>query len=170
MDAITMQLGSSPRHCAALTAGHRVCTWHVERTRHVVCELDPARRSLQCLDSPDNENVQTFPSGSPRKRKANAAKRKALIEAARAELSGAHTLWDLTRLVGAGPRECDAGERLACSWHLVRRTPGYVTLARITEAPGKKIDLECTLPDRTAPRAPASCRVGVSERGPWTDL
>jgi hypothetical protein len=59
---LVWELGE-PLHCAQLPAGQRICTWHVDRSYHRVCEFDAAGVAAKdaCFDSPDNVSMSVFP-------------------------------------------------------------------------------------------------------------
>jgi hypothetical protein len=164
--SLSAELGGEPLYCAHVAGDAQLCTWHVRRREHVVCELaaDGQRTAAPCLRRPDNESMLTFPSGSgPGPTVWSRPSRSRLRHAARTELADARTLDDMVRLVGAGPVWCEQGEQLACGWYVRRRTPGYITVARAADAPGRKVGLVC----RFAPDgSPAACTAAASPRAP----
>lgn len=159
---LSARIGGAPDFCARIGEQGRVCTWHHRRQEHVVCAfgLPALAQELMgetCLRTPDNENMQTFRVTRSRKGARRYPDRKQQRTEARAALDRAERLADVIRLVGAGPRWCAADgsgpASLACSWHLVRRTPGYNLFGRAANAPGKKLNLLCSFPGPLEPRA-----------------
>jgi hypothetical protein len=53
---------------------------------------------------------------------------------------------------------------MTCSWHAVRRTPGYIELSRIADEPRDKLNLRCVLAADGASRAGGSCTTAVGGR------
>ncbi|MBW2494171.1 MAG: hypothetical protein JRE43_05425 [Deltaproteobacteria bacterium] len=95
------------------------------------------------------------------------AKKKEICQEEFAALETAQSVRQVSEFVGAGPKSCSTdGEHLVCTWHAVRRTPGYISLARITRAPGKKLDMTCQFQDRGQSRDAGSCRAYVEGETP----
>jgi hypothetical protein len=164
-------LDSNPLYCATINESRRICTWHVERRHHVVCELDPSEQpaGASCSYQEDNSRMLVFPSLGSKGQQGGAggsSQKRAFRKAARARLEAARTLAQVNGLVGAGPKVCQGEEPLTCTWHAVRRTPGYITLARIANAPGKKIDLICKFTDGGKSREAGACGAHVAGRAP----
>lgn len=160
--ARTQAAGAPPLYCASVGAARIYCTWHERRVRHVVCEFGPGGDAGRCRDFLDNESMNAFPNSRGKTRRgrriAEADASKARLQAsAQAELDAASTLDAVIELVGAGPLWCMEGETLLCGWKSVRRTPGYITLARAQNAPGKKIALICEFNADGSSRKPGSC-------------
>lgn len=163
-------LGSPPMFCALVGGGRQLCTWHVGNSFHLVCELDGDGKTVgdPCVRRDDNVSMSTFSrkrskfhSGTRRRKERREAGEEAI-----AELDEAQSLRQVVELVGAGPRWCHSGASLTCTWHLVRRTPGYITIARVANAPGKKLDLICRFNESGETRDDGSCRAGVAGRSP----
>lgn len=168
---ISGETGSRPLYCAELSPELRVCTWHERRTRHVVCEFDGEgrRTSEPCLRLDDNESMRVFPTrptGANRGARRSEPSREEVRAEALRLLEAVPDVRGMVRLVGAGPVWCRRGEHLTCAWHAVRRTPGYVTLARVADAPGKKIGLVCRFELDGSSGGPGSCRAEPSGAPP----
>jgi hypothetical protein len=154
---VSSKIGSGPLYCATVP-GRQICTWHEQRTRHVVCDFDEAgiRTERWCLRTSDNEVMLSFPDPAHR-RKARTTKRD-LRNAAREKLGTLRILDDVIELVGAGPAWCRVGEKITCGWKIVRRTPGYILFSRVANAPGKKLDVLCRF-DRSGGLLSDGCQV-----------
>lgn len=166
--AISAKAGHEPMYCATTTPDRQLCTWRDADTFRLVCELDAAgqRTATPCQRRPDNELMWTYPNsttGQPTR--AKAAARERLRSDAKAQLDAARSLEQLVQFVGVGPVWCRSdGAAMTCSWHAVRRTPGYVELSRIADAPRKKLNLHCVLAADGASRADDSCTMSVGGR------
>ena len=165
---ITAQLGDGPMYCATTLPDRVLCTWHEARAFHLVCELDAAgkRTPAPCTRQPDNVQMSVFPAKQPGGpgtvvHNPKVAARGEVIAAARAELDAAQSLEQVVEAVGAGPVWCQRRDVLVCSWHAVRRTPGYLRLSRVADAPGSKVNLRCTFDAEGRSHAPGACAVTV---------
>jgi hypothetical protein len=159
-----------PIACAFVGSDRQICTWHVGRSHHLVCVVDPQGRIIEepCLRHEDNTSMRTFPNRKSKHRSSieNRNKKEALRREAKAALDGARGFWQVIQLVGAGPSVCLGGEVLRCRWHAVRRTPGFITLSRIANTRGKRLELACTFTENGESRGHGSCQVHVEGRGP----
>lgn len=167
-DEVSGEIGTEPLYCADVAAGQRVCTWHEREGTHVVCGFDAmgGRTAVPCLRRADNTSMEVFPGGKgPLRKQKKQPPREPLRTGAARQVDGAADIWAVTDLVGAGPVSCRSADALICAWFATRRTPGYVTLARFANAPGKKIGMVCTFqPDGT--RSAGSCSAEASGRAP----
>jgi hypothetical protein len=171
-DSLSRNLGGQPIYCAAIAADHRICTWHEGRYRHHVCEFDSEGKRVgePCIQQDDNTTMTTFPRSvekySGRLRR---AKKREVCEAAFAALETAKSVREVNEFVGAGPKSCSVeGGHLSCTWHAVRRTPGYISLARISHASGKKIDMTCKFEDGGQSRDSGTCHLYTAGETPST--
>jgi hypothetical protein len=162
--------GGNPIYCASIAADRQICTWHEGRSHHYVCELDAEGRRIgeSCFRQEDNTSMVTFPRSvekySGRWRR---MKKKEVCEAEFAALEAVQSVREVSEFVGAGPKSCSVdGERLVCTWHAARRTPGYVSLARITRTPGKKVDMTCEFKDHGQTRESGTCRAYSADEAP----
>jgi hypothetical protein len=71
--------------------------------------------------------------------------------------------------VGAGPVWCAADDALVRGWYAVRRTPGYIRLACIANAAGKKLAVVCSFSTGESAAGEPACSVEVSAAasGEW---
>lgn len=169
--AVSASVGHEPMYCAATRLDRQLCTWRDARTFHLVCELDGSdkRTATPCVRQPDNVAMWTFPTTSQASRPGSTVRktkgsRTELIAAARAELDAAQSLEEVVERIGAGPVWCQRGDGLVCSWHAVRRTPGYMRLSRIANAPGKKVNVHCRFDADGRLHGPGACDVTVGGR------
>jgi hypothetical protein len=163
--AAVARIGAAPDLCASVSEGHEVCTWFRRRSEHVVCELGASDLlGGECLHTPNSESMLVFDPPKRRKGARRPRKRQDQVDAANATLDAARHLSDVIRLVGAGPVWCFEDDGLQCSWFAIRRTPGYVTLARAANVAGKKLSLLCRFPGALEPRGPDSCALEVRGR------
>lgn len=169
--AVSASVGREPMYCAATHPDRQLCTWRDARTFHLVCELDGSgkRTAAPCIRQPDNVEMWTFPTTSQTSRPGSTVRktkrsRTELIAAARAELDAAQSLEQVVERIGAGPVWCQRGDGLVCSWHAVRRTPGYMRLSRIANAPGKKVNVRCGFDADGRSHGPGTCDVTVGGR------
>jgi hypothetical protein len=163
---------SSPIHCAFIAADRQICTWHEGRSRHFVCELDAEGRLVgePCIQQDDNTTMTTFPETAKNRtgRRRRMAK-KGMCQTEFAALEAAKNVREVCEFVGAGPKSCDVnGEGITCTWHAVRRTPGYISLARIAHAAGKRIDMTCKFSEHGQNREGGTCHVYIAGKTPST--
>jgi hypothetical protein len=165
MDAITMEAGSSPIYCAARSEAQRICTWHSQSNRHVVCRLDRRGDRVAPRESYlDNDKMQTYPRQKRHvRRQKRRVRNKELQAQAVEELEQAEeSLSGVIDLVGAGPVWCGSeAENLICGWHAIRRTPGYITLSRVSDAPDQKLGMICRF-TAAGDRTTRGCVVEIS--------
>lgn len=172
--AISRELGRKPLYCAQISAERTFCTWRDRRAHHLVCEFDANsfRTGKPCVRRPNNDSMRTYPpnTGKGARKRNDAAKISARKEA-RSALEATKNIDDVVRLVGAGPMWCQRNDRLLCGWHAARKTPGYVTLARVADSPGRKVALTCTF-EANGSSIPGACRAEAagSSRPPREDL
>jgi hypothetical protein len=71
--------------------------------------------------------------------------------------------------VGAGPAWCAPDDAFVCRWYAVRRTPGYIRLAPIANAAGKKLAAVCRfgIGESAAGEPPCSVEVSAAAPGEW---
>jgi hypothetical protein len=171
-DSLFRKLGGPPIYCAFIAADRQICTWHEARSRHFVCELDSEGRLVGelCIQQDDNTTMTTFPETAKyRTGRRRQMKKKEMCQTEFAALEAAKSVRELCEFVGAGPRSCHvSGEDITCTWHAVRRTPGYISLARIARAPGKKVDMTCKFNDRGQSRESGTCHVYIAGKTPPT--
>ncbi|MFP8878487.1 MAG: hypothetical protein AAEJ52_19285 [Myxococcota bacterium] len=170
VDGVSSKLGADPVHCAQLP-DQEICTWHLRaRGEHIVCYFDVTEPSVNrpCLRTNDNLSMLVFPQRRFLKVTGlrPTSRQLQLSEEAKQQLDDSSTLEAVVKLIGAGPIWCRKGDALVCGWHAVRRTPGYITLARIAGAPGKKLAVVCRFAPDGLAREPGSCRVFKSSRPP----
>jgi hypothetical protein len=162
--------GSVPISCALVGIDRQICTWHEGRSHHVVCEIDSKGQLVgePCVRSADNESMRAFPSRKSKYRSGIDARnqKEALRREAKSLPAAARSLRDVIDLVGAGPSLCMGGDVLSCRWHAVRRTPGFITLSRIANTRGMRLDLICKFKSNGDDREQGSCNVGIAGRTP----
>jgi hypothetical protein len=167
------KLGIDPIYCASIAADRQICTWHEGRFSHFVCELDSEGRVVgePCIRRDDNTTMTTFrdaeiyPPGRRRTQKV-----KEICRTEFTALEAAKSIREVGEFVGAGPKSCSVdGEDITCKWHAVRRTPGYISLARIARAPGKKLDVTCAFKANGQSRESGTCHVYVAGKTPPGD-
>ena len=169
-DSLSREFGGSPIYCASIAADHRICTWHEGRTQHYVCEFDAEGRRIgePCIQQDDNTSMVTYPRSV--EKYSGRWRREKIMEVCEAEfaaLEAAKSVREVSGFVGAGPKSCSIdGEDLGCTWHAVRRTPGYISLARITRTPGDKVDMTCRFKDHGETRESGSCHAYVAGETP----
>jgi hypothetical protein len=166
--AVTAKVGREPYYCAHTLADRQLCTWSDGGADHLVCEFDAAgkRTATPCLRRPDNEQMWSFPAATNGPRTTAKSNTRAQLRAeAQAQLDATRSLEQMVSFVGAGPVWCHAdGAALTCSWHVVRRTPGYIEISRIANEPGKKANLHCVFAADGASRADGSCTTSIGGR------
>jgi len=169
-DSLFETRGGNLIYCASIATDRQICTWHEGRSYHYVCELDSEGRRVgePCIRRDDNTSMITFPRSvekySGRWRR---MKQKEVCEAEFAALEAAKSVREVSEFVGAGPRSCSvADEDLVCTWHAARRTPGYISLARISHTPGKKIDMTCEFKDHGQTRESGTCHAYIAGETP----
>lgn len=189
---IRLLVGIRAERCVESSPTTELCQWSLRdrdsgwqplaraiRTRDrvaLVCELPidgTARIDGSCTAYPQRSNRSMFkpkgagpgrnPKGGLRKKRAAARGENQKI--AQAWLDGAHTLAEMSHLLGALPSVCEPpvnGERV-CVWRATARIYGHGTIAASIEAAGsKKVRLHCRFPVDGSGRAPDSCgaRIG----------
>ena len=164
---------SPPVYCASIADDRQICTWHERNTHHYVCELDAEGRRVgdQCIHRLDNTSMSTFRGTtnyiSGRRRRMMKTE---MCQTEFTALEAAKSIRQVCEFVGAGPKTCVVdGEEITCNWHAVRRTPGYISLARIARAPGKKLDMTCKFKERGENRESGTCQVYVAGEAPPGD-
>lgn len=169
--SISWWMANLPLHCARISTDHEICTWRGRKTLNVTCQVDRATGALAgsepCVVRRDNEEMRawaptTHKEGKERER--GEAQKRQLQRAAAADWARALTLQQVTRFVGVGPDRCSLGNELTCSWVAVRRTPGYIPLARLTQMNGPKIRILCRFPLDGANRGKDSCLFHVADQ------
>jgi hypothetical protein len=160
-------LGTDPIYCAFIENDRQFCTWHEASALHLVCELDAKGRLIgePCIRQDDNTSMHVFPSDNKTGRpdRISPGKRRRMCEASLSTLNAAQSIRQVSEYVGAGPKSCHIdGDTTTCTWHAVRRTPGYIALARIVKTKSKKIDLICEFSENGKSRGDGSCRVGIA--------
>ena len=166
LPALSTKLGAKPMYCATTLPDRQICTWH-DRSFHLVCEFDGAgkRTGAPCSRQPDNVSMGTFPRTSAKDQDAKMQRSKPILaDAARTQLDDARSVEQVSAVIGAGPIWCHRGDLMTCSWHAVRRTPGYRRLARIADAPGKQLNVHCLFEVDGSARDKGSCTVLVGGR------
>jgi len=169
-DSLSRALGGPPIYCASIADDRRICTWHEGRSHHYVCELDSEglRVGEPCIRQDDNTAMVTFPRSV--EKYSGRWRREKIMEVCEAEfaaLEAAKSVRAVCEFVGAGPKSCSSdGEDLTCTWHAVRRTPGYISLARITRSPGKRFDMTCKFRDHGQTRDDGTCHVYIAGETP----
>lgn len=169
-DSLFKKLGSSPIYCAFISADRQICTWHEGRSRHYVCELDSEGRPVGdfCIQRDDNTSMVTYrgTAGNDTGRRRRMEK-KEMCQAEFSALEAAKSVREVCEFVGAGPKSCFvAGEEVTCTWHAARRTPGYISLARIAHAPGKKVDMTCKFKEHGQNRESGTCHAYIAGETP----
>jgi hypothetical protein len=169
-DSLFRKLGGPPIYCAFIAADRQICTWHEGRSHHYVCELDSEGRRVGelCIQRDDNTSMVTF-RGTARNHSGRRRRmeKKEICQTEFAALEAAKSVLEVCEFVGAGPRSCSVdGEDITCTWHAVRRTPGYISLARIARAPGKKVDMTCKFKEHGESRESGTCYVYIAGETP----
>jgi hypothetical protein len=163
-------LGRDPIYCAFIAADRQICTWHEGKSNHFVCELDSEGRLVGelCIRRDDNTSMTTFPSTAKnRSGRRRRMEKKKVCETEFAALEAAKSVREVCEFVGAGPRSCSVNaEDITCTWHAVRRTPGYISLARIARAAGKKVDMTCQFKEHGQSRESGTCHVYIAGKTP----
>ena len=185
---LVMFAGKAPERCLSSKTGFELCEWWLAKadagwkplaqaleTRYqlsLICELPvdgSARAELSCGAFPrysnrDDWKVNPMKRGRRRKASDITRERDQKLHRALEQLSSARTLAALSGMVGALPDECSVvgnGLRL-CLWRTTSRTWGHGTLATTIAASfGKKIRMDCYLPEDGRPREPDTCHVEV---------
>jgi hypothetical protein len=182
--ALTAFLGRPPTACVPATRTTRLCEWVLGNRDHgwqeladavgtsdrvgVLCELPPddgERVDGACTGHERRSNRSRYRVGKRTTRTASerAARKRAieeLGEQASAELAGARTLLELSRLLGAAPSSCYEvdDETQRCTWRLTAHERGHGTVAASIGADlSKKVRLRCELPRDGSARAEGSC-------------
>jgi hypothetical protein len=186
------RVGIRAERCVESSVTTKLCQWSLRdresgwqplaraiRTRDrvsLVCELpidESPRVDGSCTAHPQRSNRSMFTpkgAGPGRNPKGGLGKKRAASRGenqmiAQSWLDGAHTLAEMSHLLGALPSICDPpanGERV-CVWRATARIYGHGTIAAsIKAAGGKKVRLHCRFPVDGSGRAPDSCdaRIG----------
>lgn len=180
--------GKAPERCLSSMTGFELCEWWLAKadagwkplaqaleTRYqlaLICELPidgSARGDFSCGAYPRDSNrdswkVSTTERGRRRKASEITRERDHNLHRALEQLSSARTLAALSSMVGAIPDECSvvgSGLRL-CLWRTTALTWGHGTLATTIGASyGKKVRMDCYLPEDGRLRDPDTCHVEV---------
>jgi hypothetical protein len=187
-EQLVMFAGKAPESCVSSRTGFELCEWWLAKadvgwkplaealeTRYrisLICELPidgSARGDFSCgaypqVSNRDSWKVSTTERGRRRKASDITRERDHNLHRALEQLSSARSLAALSSLVGAIPDECSVvgnGLRL-CLWRTTSRTWGHGTLATTIGASyGKKVRMDCYLPEDGRPREPDTCHVEV---------
>jgi len=162
---------STPIYCAAIGDDRHICTWHEGRSYHLVCELDSEGQLVEepCIRRDDNVSMYTYPDRKVKKRSrlSDARMRRKLCQEEFSALEAAKSIRQVSEFVGAGPNWCQiSGDALTCTWHAVRRTPGYISLARIVSTTHSKIDMNCKFKKNGQNREDGTCHAYIAGRTP----
>jgi hypothetical protein len=181
-------IGGAPHSCLQATPKMEICEWHagdrlpgwepiaeaIQTSDRIalLCELPSdggPRMADSCFAYPRRSNRGNYrinrrtkgqPLGAYTKKKSE------LRSQASEMLDRAHDMVELSVLVGAVPVACKpaADTDQTCNWLATKNTRGHGTLAvSIGAALGKKISMNCVLPNDGSPRAPGSCVVAAVE-------